>query len=460
MLEKNGIKVKVIDRNSLMTKNHSNQLVVDNITEGEIRKFKPDIVGITVTTPTFFDVRCNIVRIIRKMGDETVIVVGGPHVSALPEDTLRSCSEINIACKGEGELSMLEIANGDKLEDIVGITYRDGDNIINNQNRKLHDNINDFCFPSRHLVDMKYYCKGNPHVMHGIYSRATTIFTSRGCPYNCTFCAGSVTLGRGIRFQSVELVVEEIEILIKDYKIEGLYFADDIFDVDKDRAVNICRKIIEKNIHKEIYWNAQLRANSMDKNLLKLMKEAGCIRVDVGFESGSQKTLDIINKKTTVAQNYRAAELLHEAGIQIHANIIVGLPGEDMEDLNKTRNFMKNIRPHWIGFGEFVPLPGSKLFDELSDRSLISKENVEVLEGLNFTKLDDENFYKFVKDVCNKIVNPIRLKNYILQNWKKPSALLYMLKLIVEFLAATCQSTLKSFLLIWNKHVRIHDKRL
>ncbi|GAG30196.1 unnamed protein product, partial [marine sediment metagenome] len=225
-----------------MTKNHSNQLVVDNITEGEIRKFKPDIVGITVTTPTFFDVRCNIVRIIRKMGDETVIVVGGPHVSALPEDTLRSCSEINIACKGEGELSMLEIANGNKLEDIVGITYRDGDNIINNQNRKPHDNINDFCFPSRHLVDMKYYCKGNPHVMHGIYSRATTIFTSRGCPYNCTFCAGSVALGRGVRFQSVELVVEEIEILIKDYKIEGLYFADDIFDVDKDRAVNICRK--------------------------------------------------------------------------------------------------------------------------------------------------------------------------------------------------------------------------
>ncbi len=460
MLEKNGIKVKVIDRNSLMTKNHSNQLVVDDITEGEIRKFKPDIVGITVTTPTFFDVRCNIVRIIRKTSEETVIVVGGPHVSALPEDTLRSCNAIDIACRGEGELSMLEIARGYKLEDIVGITYRDGDNIINNQNRKPHDDINDFCFPSRHLVDMKYYCKGNPHVMHGIYSRATTIFTSRGCPYNCTFCAGSVALGRGVRFQSVELVIEEIEILIKDYKIEGLYFADDIFDVDKDRAVNICRKIIEKNIHKKIYWNAQLRANSMDKNLLKLMKEAGCIRVDVGFESGSQKTLDIINKKTTVAQNYKAAELLHEVGIQIHANMIVGLPGEDMEDLNKTRNFMKNIRPNWIGFGEFIPLPGSKLFDELSDRSLISKENVEVLEGLNFTKLDDENFYKFVKDVRNKIVNPIRLKNYILQNWKKPSALLYMLRLIVEFLVGTCQSTLKSFLLIWSKHIRMHDKQL
>ena len=136
--------------------------------------------------------------------------------------------------------------------------------------------------------------------------------------------------------------------------------------------------------------------------------------------------------------NFKAIESLHRYKIRAKAFLIVGLPGEDMEDLNKTRNFMKNIRPNWIGFGEFVPLPGSKLFDELLDRSLISKENVEALEGLNFTKLDDEDFYKFVKDVRNKIVNPIRLKNYILQNWKKPSALLYIFKLIVEFLATTC----------------------
>jgi len=294
--------------------------------------------------------------------------------------------------------------------------------------------------------------------MHGIYSRATTIFTSRGCPYNCTFCAGSVALGRGIRFQSVALVVEEIERLIADYKIDGLYFADDMFDVDKKRAEKICEMMLRRGISKKICWNAQLRANSMDRKLLKLMKEAGCIRVDVGFESGSQRSLDTINKRTTVEQNYRAAELLRASGIQVHANMIVGLPGEDMSDLFKTRNFMKKIRPQWIGFGEFVPLPGSKLFDELVERKLVNKENVETLDGLNFTDLDDERFNKFVRDVRNKIVNPTRLKNYILQNWKRPKAFLYMFKLIVGYLTDTFRSTLQPSLPVRSKHVRMYDK--
>ena len=430
MLEINGIKVKIIDRNSLMTKNHSNQSVVDGITENEVRKFKPDIVGITVTTPTLFDVKRNIVGMLKKIEDKIIVVLGGPHASALPVDTLQSSPEIDIVCRGEGELTMLEVAKGNNYGSILGITYRDGANIISNQDRPLHNNINDFCFPSRHLVDMQFYCKENPHVMHGIYLRATTIFTSRGCPYDCTFCAGNAALGRGVRFISPELVIEEIDKLIKDYKIEGLYFADDIFDINKDRAMSICQKLIDKNIHKKIYWNAQLRANSMDKDLLKLMKEAGCIRVDVGFESGSQKTLDKINKRTTVSQNYMAAKLLHEAGIQIHANIIVGIPGEDLEDLNRTKLFMKEIKPQWIGFGEFIPLPGSKLFDELVSRGEVSKECVELMQAFNFTTLDDQKFRKFIKDVRNKIVNPRRLINYIIQNRTKPGAFLYMLKLM------------------------------
>jgi len=431
VLEKNGINVKIIDRNSLMTKNRSDQSIVDNMTEAEIKKFKPDIVGISVTTPTFFDVRCNIVKIIRKIDDKIRIVTGGPHVSALPEDTLRSCPEIDIVSRGEGELSMLEIAQGDKLRDIAGLTYRDGNNIVNNIDRTPHNNIDDFCSPARHLVDMRYYSSPNPHVMHGLYSKATTIFTTRGCPYDCTFCAGSIALGRGVRFQSIELVIEEIKKLIADYGIEALYFADDMFDIKKERTANLCRELIKNNINKKVRWNAQLRANSMDKDLLKLMKEAGCIRVDIGFESGSQKTLDIINKRTTVEQNYEAARLLHEAGIQVHANMIVGLPGEDWEDLNSTRDFMKEIRPDWIGFGAFIPLPGSKLFDDLIDKKLIKIESIEALEDLNLTKVDDEYFHEFVKNVRDRIVNPLRLRNYIIHNWKKPGAFLYMLKIIL-----------------------------
>ena len=442
-LEKGGVKVKIIDRNYLMTKNHSNKPLVDNITEREINKFRPDIIGISATTPTFFDLRTNIAKIISNLDNKPKVVAGGPHISALPEDSLRDCREIDIACRGEGELAMLEIARGRKLEDIQGITYRQGDKVITNQERPPHQNIDEFCFPSRYLVDMKYYSSANPHVMHGIYLKATTIFTSRGCPYDCSFCAGSIALGKGVRFQSAGLVIEEIERLVVDYSIEGLYFADDMFDIKKERAAQICEGLIKNNLHRKIRWNAQLRANSMDIGLLKLMKRAGCIRVDVGFESGSQKTLDIINKRTTVAQNYRAAELLHQAGIQVHANMIVGLPGEEMEDLNSTRAFMKEIKPEWIGFGEFIPLPGSKLFSELSDKGIVSKANVEALEGLNFSKVDDKAFYKFVKDVRDKIVNPLRLKNYIIQNWRRPGAILYMFKLIAGSLFERVELILK-----------------
>lgn len=431
ILEKNGIEVKIIDRNALMTKNRSAQAIVDNITDVEIRKFKPDIVGISVTTPTFFDVKRNIVKIIRKIDDKIIIVAGGPHVSALPEDTLRNCPEVDIVCRGEGELSMLEIAQGAKLRDIAGLTYRDGNNIVNNIERSPHNNIDDFCFPARHLVDMRYYSSPNPHVMHGLYFKATTIFTSRGCAYDCAFCAGSVAMGRGVRFQSIELVVDEIKKLIADYKIEALYFADDMFDIQKERAVNLCQKLIKNNLHKKIHWNAQLRANSIDKDLLKLMKEAGCIRADVGFESGSQKTLDIINKRTTVAQNYEAARLLHKAGIQVHANMIVGLPEEGWEDLNKTKDFMREIRPDWIGFGEFIPLPGSKLFDDLIGKNLIKTESIEALEDLNLTRIGDEDFRKFVRDVRDKIVNPLRLKKYIIHNCRRPGAFWYIFKIIM-----------------------------
>lgn len=433
-LKKNGVEVKIIDRKVLMAQKRCSASAVNAMTENEIRRFQPDIVGITVTTPTLFDVKANIIKVIRKVNKEATVVVGGPHASALPEDILRDIPDVDIVCRGEGEITILEIAQSKDLKDISGISYRDGDEIVSNPARTPHRNIDDFCFPARELLDMSYYSKENPYVMHGLYLRSTTIFTSRGCPYNCTFCAGQVASGGVLRYQSPELVVEEIESLVENYNMEGIYFADDMFDADKNRARSICESLIAKKIHKRLRWNAQLRVNTIDRDLLKLMKAAGCVRVDVGFESGSQKTLDVINKRTTVAQNYKAAKMLREAGLQVHANIIVGLPGENMEDLNKTKLFMKKIKADWIGFGEFVPLPGSKLFDELLGQGRVTKEKTEKLERFNFTKLDYEIFDKFIRNVRSRIVLPNRIKSYLIHNRKKPSAYAYLFKLIVRHL--------------------------
>jgi len=434
ILEKNCIKVKIIDRNALMTKHGGDYCRVNEITKDNIRKFSPQLVGITSTTATFYDVRSNILKMVKSLNKDITIVLGGPHASALPEAILSKYEDIDIICRGEGEMTMLEIAQMKKLENISGITYRSGSGIQSNEEREPYKNIDEFCFPARYLVDMKFYCKANPYIMHGLYMRATTLFTSRGCAFDCTFCAGKVAVGRRVRLQSPALVIEEIERLIKDYNVEGIYFADDMFDINKQRADMICEELIRKGIHKKIKWYPQLRANSIEKKRVELMKRAGAVRADIGFESGSQRTLDTINKKTTVEQNYNAARILHEARLQFQANTIVGIPGEDEHDIKQTEAMLRKIKPHWIGFGEFIPLPGSRLYNEMIKKGLLDADNMEAIGTFNFTKLDNTTFEALISRIRNNIVIPTRIKSYLMYNLQKPKAYLFLAKLVGETL--------------------------
>jgi len=432
VLEKNGISVKIIDRNVLMTANGGNLRRVNEITLCELKSYSADVAGIGTTTPTFYDVTENILGIVRRLNKDTKVIVGGPHASALPEHILRSNLDIDIVCRGEGETAVLDIVKGCKTEHIAGITYRNHTGIVSNPDREPFPNIDEFCFPARHLVDMEYYCSANPFVMHGLYMRATTIFTSRGCAYDCTFCAGKVAIGKKVRFQSPDLVIEEIEMLIRKYRIEGVYFADDMFDLNKERARIICEKLIRKGLHKKIRWYPQLRANTIDKDMVTLMKRAGAVRADIGFESGSQKTLDVINKRTTVQQNYHAAKTLYDNGMQFQANMIVGLPGEDIDDMRATESFMKRIHPSWIGFGEFIPLPGTKLYQDLIAKGLLKPDEAGSIGKMNFTKVDNATFEKFIGDIRKKIVIPLRVKSYIFHNMFKPGAFIFIFKLLLN----------------------------
>ena len=279
--------------------------------------------------------------------------------------------------------------------------------------------------------------------MHGLYARATTVFTSRGCAFDCTFCAGKVAVGKKVRFQSPDLVIEEIEKLIKDYRVEGIYFADDMFDINKQRADVICEKLIEKGLHKKMRWYPQLRANSIEKRRVELMKRAGAVRADIGFESGSQRTLNTINKRTTVEQNYNAARILHEAGLQFQANIIVGIPGETEDDIRATEAMVRAIKPHWIGFGEFIPLPGSRLYQDLLNKGVLTSESVGSLVPQNYTEMDDCTMEKYIKHIRNKIVIPTRIKSYLIYNWRKPGAYAYMLRLVGKMLLDYGKSLIK-----------------
>jgi radical SAM superfamily enzyme YgiQ (UPF0313 family) len=226
--------------------------------------------------------------------------------------------------------------------------------------------------PARDLLDMGYYTRPSRFISRNLSLRATHIFTARGCPNNCYYCAGPLMGRRKVRFHSPDRVVFEIEELIAKYRIEAVYFAEDMFLSSKNRVVEMTDLFLARGIHKKIVWMAQLSTNVVSEPLLSKMKEAGCVHVEYGFESGSQRILDLMNKKTTVEGNRRAALLTKKSGLRFQGNFIAGYPGEAEEDFERTISFMRNVRPNNISLNIFMPLPGTVIYNRLKEEGRLS----------------------------------------------------------------------------------------
>ena len=252
--------------------------------------------------------------------------------------------------------------------------------------------------------------------------KATHLFTTRGCPFRCTFCAGSLVFGRKIRFHSVDRVIREARQLVEQYGVEGLYFADDFFLANRIRARRICEAIIHAGLAKQVVWAAQLRADVVDEETLELLKQAGCRQVEFGFESGSDKILRRMEKKATVADNRQAAKLVKKSGIRLLANIIVGYPGETEKDLQATHDFVREICPDSVGYNRLVVLPGSKLYQELEESNrLVSRDWSRYHVGgmdpgvkpLNYTALDNDRFFSMYSTFFEGYVSQLDAYNLI-----------------------------------------------
>lgn len=320
----------------------------------EIMSFNPDIVGITGVTPLIPDAyriadRC------RDFGYKTII--GGVHASTLPEEAIKHA---DIVLVGEGERTLREIINKNIKGIIKGNPVKD---------------LNDIPFPAWHLMDMKYYTTYRQRVEMSFLSFASknslvgSILSSRGCPYSCTFCRNSFK-DLPYRFNSPKRVIEEIEALQNAYGIDSLFFIEDNFFCNHPRVKKICKLIIKENI--ELIWGANSRVDNINKNILKLAKSAGCKQVTFGFESGSQKILDILNKLTTVEQNVKAVKLCNEVGVLANGTIMIGNPTETEEDLDKTREFILNNNiDGGIGICLTTPFPGTVLWDWCKENNRI-----------------------------------------------------------------------------------------
>lgn len=352
------------------------------IAEKEIEIFNPDVVAITATTPMICRAM-KIVDFVKENYPDVPVIIGGNHVTPTPKQSAR---EINadVIVVGEGEVTFLELVQLIKkgnlkhsfLKKVNGVCYRKGKEIVLTEPRPFINNLDVIPFPARDLIDMEYYINSD-NIMTGKIWKLTQMMTGRGCPYNCVFCTCPLVHKHMTRFHSSKYVIEEMKYLIKKYRVEAIKIMDDSFTINKKRAEEICKLIIENGLNKKVAFGIQSRADQIrenDREFLGLLKRANCVEIGFGFESGSPKILKFLKANTTtVEDNERVIRLVKEAGIGVFGNFMMGTVGETYEDIMMTVNFIKKHGKMIDGKGIFITqaYPGTKLWDVCKEKGLL-----------------------------------------------------------------------------------------
>ncbi|MFA5350386.1 MAG: radical SAM protein [Candidatus Omnitrophota bacterium] len=336
----------------------------------EIRHFYPDLIGITANTCVFDSVKI-LTALIKNILPTVPIILGSSHVSALPEQSLRE-SKADFVVVGEGEIALSEVIakmqNGENSwDEINGLAYLANGKPRINPPVKLIQDLDVLPFPARDLIDNRRYSAApTKRVSLG---PITLISTSRGCPYDCGFCAQQAIWGRRTRLRSPESVVVEIEECVNKYNIRTFNFTDELFTSNLERVMSISHLICEKKLN--IKWVCSARAEKFDFKVLKTMHTAGCREISFGVESGNQKILERISKGTNLQEIHRVINLAKKAGITTHASYILGYIGESESTIKDTIRFAKQLNTHVAAFFIASPLPGSRLYREFLENGYL-----------------------------------------------------------------------------------------
>ncbi|MDD5681275.1 MAG: radical SAM protein, partial [Candidatus Omnitrophica bacterium] len=330
-----------------------------------IEEINPDLIGFSVLTSSYGKAKKTIAKI-KSLLPDAIYCAGGVHISSLPEESLTGLN-LDFIILGEGEMTMVEackrLAAKESLIGVEGVYYKDKltNQIVKNPKRALVENLDELPPPAWHLLPMEKYLIPPGYIRSTYTKRSIVIFTSRGCPWDCIFCSSNVVFGRKTRYASVDYVINGLRDLIEKYRIDSFYFFDDTFTVNKNWVKEFCQRLIDGKIN--LRWGCQGRVDTVNDEILPLMKKSGCTQIDFGVESGSQKVLDAIRKRQTVAQIKNAFSLCRKYQIRPYASIIVGNPEEEIEDILLTASLLKEIKPVYVSVCYLQPMPGSQLYD-------------------------------------------------------------------------------------------------
>lgn len=341
-----------------------------------IKNHKPDIVGTTSFTEFRFE-SFRLLSIAKEVSKDIITMIGGPHVSLTPENTMEYQKDIDILIKGEGEISTvnvyktLEKGSIANLKDVLGISYRYNDNIYHNEPQPLITDIDNIPFPARELLPMERY---NFRLMVPGRGKCLTyhIMTSRGCPFACSFCATSRLAGRKWRARSPENIIEEVRLLLDKYKSEVIWFYDDTFNMKRDRLLRICELIIGHDL--KFNFTCSLRLDLADRELLEKLKQAGCFSVFYGIETSPDiASKGSMGKKLDYDKIEENSKILDELNIIKLPSYIIGFPGETHSDASKTIEYMKKHggKP---ALSYMRIYPGTEIEDIAKTKNIIPKD--------------------------------------------------------------------------------------
>ena len=415
-LEQAGHYVEIIDLNVQRVNN----------TQLQKRLVGSEIIGMTGMI-TEYQTLLGLVDVVKAANAEARVVLGGPLATALPQKLLQE-SGADFIVLGEGEKTIVDlvsaIESGGDYSDIKGIAFKtDGRINITEPVEPIAD-LDTIPFPARHLLDMKRYIKDH-FESFGIKIRgfgrvrSTNLVSSRGCPYSCTFCFKDMW-GHKWRGRSPENIIREMELLYDTHNVNGFFFNDDTFVLDRERVLEFCRQLIDKKMN--IVWYCNGRVNLMTEEMLAAMYASGCRGIAYGIESGNQQVLDSMKKNETLDQVREVVAWTKQAGIHVTGYFMLGMLGETRATIHETMAFARELELDFHGFSLTTPIPGTELYDSALEAGLISGDKTDLGEwslhtNANLTRdCSDDELVDFANEAFREFYLRKRFGKYYFLN--------------------------------------------
>ena len=347
----------------------------------EIAALRPDYLGLSATTISVTNA-ARIAARVRELVPGVTTIVGGAHVSAIPERTLEAFPEIDYGIVGEGEHSLFELLDclerGEAIDRVTGLAYRKGGKVVANPRAPYIDDLDELPAPAWDLLE-DFPHRFQPTLFSYPKSPVASLITSRGCPFSCSFCDRS-TSGRKGRMHSVEYVVELCRHL-EGLGVRHILFVDDLFTVRRDRVVQLCNAFLENGFH--FTWSCTSHPNLLDLETMRLMKKAGCWQIAYGIESGSPRVLNVVKHEVKIPRMRETLRLTREAGIRAKGYVMLGHPTEGLDSLGETLEFLRTVELDMCQITKFTPYPGTPAYPTIHSHGSF-EEKWEEMNAMNF----------------------------------------------------------------------------